>query len=664
MKKHKISDEKILDILRKDSQKGMVLLMEKYTGLVWHVISFYVENPEDIKECVNDVFTKFYLKRKEYDKERASLSVYLTAVARRTAISCYRREKGRRAEEIKEEPAEEDSRLYLAELKADMERALLELKPGELQIIRMKYYDGMTVREIADSLKLPYETVKKRHQRTIMKLSGTLLLILLILSSLTVCAYGILRFFDIIPPVWEWEREPEDTGEESADPERRTPTLPDRRETKPLFIEEKKEEEPGKAKEPQAELQTENAVSPSAADNYMISPGYGINLNPEEPLYSLSEKVYCEINGWELTLEEVVYLNNQVTVTLLIHSKTEILDKRFESVSFPFLIYGGETWERYDSQTMRINEYTEKRIFNFKNVVLPVSEQGVKGLTLKSYEFRSLPDIVFDMLPVKQETIKEYFYQTGVYGGVLAVPRLENGELIIAVYPMDNGSEYRILPSLIRDSYGNKEGEVTVTKEDGTVLAGTCPRYHPVGMETYYEWYFGAAGPGSYTLNIPYLYQDAPAGNFAIPVNMEADIWDGSDFIIPGGSIRIRDSEFVDRTSEEGMKIPDFKCEWVNCRRVWLEYRSDNQDREIIGCHRFSAYADELITEGERHMCESCFLGLSVRSNDVEKGILEVRFTLDTAKMDPDSACLRFDEESTVLYRWNQSFHIPFTVNE
>ena len=39
------ADEKILDILRKDSQKGLILLMEKYTGLVWHVVSFYIENP-------------------------------------------------------------------------------------------------------------------------------------------------------------------------------------------------------------------------------------------------------------------------------------------------------------------------------------------------------------------------------------------------------------------------------------------------------------------------------------------------------------------------------------------------------------------------------------------------------------------------------------------
>lgn len=48
------------------------------------------------------------------------------------------------------------------------------LNPNELQIIRMKYYDGMSVQEIADSLNLPYETVKKRHQRSVFKLGQIL----------------------------------------------------------------------------------------------------------------------------------------------------------------------------------------------------------------------------------------------------------------------------------------------------------------------------------------------------------------------------------------------------------------------------------------------------------------------------------------------------------
>ena len=206
-----IEDEKILSILKRDSQKGMVLLMEKYTGLVWHVISFHINNPEDIKECINDTFSSFYFQRKNYNPEKASLPAYLTIIARRLAISCYRAEHARREKNLRliHNPNDElqDDPISLAETRIDLERAISMLNPNEIQIIRMKYYDGMTVKEIADSLNLPYETVKKRHQRSIFKLSRAFLLVLLLVLSFSVCVYGVLRYFDIIPSISEWSEE-------------------------------------------------------------------------------------------------------------------------------------------------------------------------------------------------------------------------------------------------------------------------------------------------------------------------------------------------------------------------------------------------------------------------------------------------------------------------
>lgn len=45
-----------------------------------------------------------------------------------------------------EELEGDDSQIAKAELRTDIERAMKFLKPNELQVIRMKYYDGMSVR--------------------------------------------------------------------------------------------------------------------------------------------------------------------------------------------------------------------------------------------------------------------------------------------------------------------------------------------------------------------------------------------------------------------------------------------------------------------------------------------------------------------------------------
>ena len=70
------------------------------------------------------------------------------------------------------------------------------------KIIRMKYYEGMSAKEIAANLDIPYETVKKRHQRSLKKLRRymTIGIILAIIAALlTGCVWFILRYFGIVP---------------------------------------------------------------------------------------------------------------------------------------------------------------------------------------------------------------------------------------------------------------------------------------------------------------------------------------------------------------------------------------------------------------------------------------------------------------------------------
>ena len=50
MHTHALDDQQILAKLAKSPQQGLALLMEQYTGLIWHIASRYLHDPEDIKE--------------------------------------------------------------------------------------------------------------------------------------------------------------------------------------------------------------------------------------------------------------------------------------------------------------------------------------------------------------------------------------------------------------------------------------------------------------------------------------------------------------------------------------------------------------------------------------------------------------------------------------
>ncbi|OUQ46474.1 RNA polymerase sigma factor [Lachnoclostridium sp. An118] len=116
-------------------------------------------------------FTRFYFQRDKYDPGRASLPLYLSVITRNLAISRYRKEQQQTALSTAAAlSCPEDQQISLSELRADVEKAMETLQPEEAALIHMKYYGGMTTKEIAASLGLPYETVKKRHHQGLLRL--------------------------------------------------------------------------------------------------------------------------------------------------------------------------------------------------------------------------------------------------------------------------------------------------------------------------------------------------------------------------------------------------------------------------------------------------------------------------------------------------------------
>ena len=87
MEDSQLLQEQILTLLQEDRERGAQLLLETYTPLLWSVCQRRLSDPEDIKECVNDVFTGFCMNADRFDPEQSSLKNYLAMLADRKAIS-------------------------------------------------------------------------------------------------------------------------------------------------------------------------------------------------------------------------------------------------------------------------------------------------------------------------------------------------------------------------------------------------------------------------------------------------------------------------------------------------------------------------------------------------------------------------------------------------
>lgn len=170
-----MTDREILDFIKSDTGKGMELLIDSYSALVYKIVSSVilpVGNAQDVEECVSDAFIIFYNHLHRIDLQKASLKGFLAMVAKRNAISHYRRLKRNR---IRENPEDCENELFSEtvpdlETKKALYEAMKALGEPDTTIVVRRYVLGETAKEISEQVDLSAEAVQKRLERSIKKL--------------------------------------------------------------------------------------------------------------------------------------------------------------------------------------------------------------------------------------------------------------------------------------------------------------------------------------------------------------------------------------------------------------------------------------------------------------------------------------------------------------
>ena len=512
-----IPDRELLFILEQEPSRGMEQLIAQYSGLLWTLVQNYLDNPEDQKDCVNETFEQFYYNRKCFTPEKGTLSAYLAGMLRKRAITLYRKNSVRKWEELTDGYETGDSQIEKMAENLDLQQALSALKPDELELIRMKYYEGMTVQEIAASLNISYETAKKRHQRTLSKLQKMLLLVLAMVLAglLTACAIRILQHFGIIS-------------------------------------------------------------------------GYGINQDQEERVYVLEEPVEDENTDGSCGIEDVVVKEGKAVIRLWMKENPQTEESLLveesrknaeESEKLADTVQGGTEasgtpievsainfWLGFSDMediqpelASQVTSWTKDGIWykelTFKNLQMPQAKeiQGDKAeessapSTYALYVEFNGTRLDFTVTAAWEDELENYAYSLKDDGGILADPVMEKGHLLVSIYPLNLG-DYEITPSLIRNmyAYSDEEAQVTVTGEDKVVRSGECIGYHPNGTEEYFQWDFGEAEPGTYTLKVPFIYETKKDQNLSIPMDLFHMTWSREKNPISGGTVSIRSCEKSD----------------------------------------------------------------------------------------------------------------------
>lgn len=174
------TDRELMQRLGAGDREALAPLMERHSRRVYRIALSYLRDPDDALDAVQDTFVKAFEHAARWDP-RAEVAPWLMRIAVNHSIDRYRRGKrraihhtplidGDHDERIAAEDVSPEQRAEGRELGEKIERALETLPEGHRAVFVLRHYDGMSLEEIASTLKLSLGTVKSSLHRALHRL--------------------------------------------------------------------------------------------------------------------------------------------------------------------------------------------------------------------------------------------------------------------------------------------------------------------------------------------------------------------------------------------------------------------------------------------------------------------------------------------------------------
>ena len=167
-------DQKLLDLIYKNPSKGMNILMDTYSGLIYYIVEGKLSGRiQDIEECISDVFAEFYSNIDSVDLSKGTVKTYLATIATRRAVDKYRKLIANRELLLEEEVVEQvsiDGPEVIVMENDKRDRLLNEINglgDPDTEIMYRRYFLSQPVKEIAEIVGMKSNSVTKRITRAL-----------------------------------------------------------------------------------------------------------------------------------------------------------------------------------------------------------------------------------------------------------------------------------------------------------------------------------------------------------------------------------------------------------------------------------------------------------------------------------------------------------------
>lgn len=176
-----VSDTDLIALVTQGDQDALATLYERYSRAVYSFSLRIVGDAQAAEEILQEVFVRAWQQGGSFQSTRGSLITWLLSITHNLSIDEVRRRKRRPQKAESEEPEsilatlpdeglDVEEEVWLSSLRISIQEALLQLPTAQREAIELAYFQGLTQREIAETLGEPLGTIKTRMRLGMLKL--------------------------------------------------------------------------------------------------------------------------------------------------------------------------------------------------------------------------------------------------------------------------------------------------------------------------------------------------------------------------------------------------------------------------------------------------------------------------------------------------------------
>lgn len=170
-----LSDSELMTRIVNQDQIALAVVYERHGSSVYSLALHVLHQTTLAEEVTQDTFLKLWRQPDQWDGRKGSLRNWLLTIARYTAIDRLRAElrHSTRVLPLLEELQGGGDLAELAAAASDdrlLHRLIGELPPEQARLILLGFFQGLTHRQLAETLDLPLGTVKSRVRLGLLRL--------------------------------------------------------------------------------------------------------------------------------------------------------------------------------------------------------------------------------------------------------------------------------------------------------------------------------------------------------------------------------------------------------------------------------------------------------------------------------------------------------------